>query len=410
MDVAGASRAAGAALTIWECLDGPQQTFRWDAATGAIRVYDDTADVKCVDVSGGAPAPGTPLVIQACNGALSQQWEPTADAAGARLVGTNLCLDVPNGTNQLGTQLIVWTCWGGYPQQWDALVVNPTAPVGLYAVYGWGRQAEFRSALAADRCMDVAGASRANFADLTLWHCLDAPQQTFLWDASTREIRVYERTGDTKCLAVLDDAIYTNGSGVVIYDCNGAAGQRWTPGGPGATEIRVAGTSRCLAVRDDNSTPGTRLAIWDCNGAVGQRWLPATVLYATMDGWQPTPNTGSDHQGSGSARFTLLQGDSQVCVNASVTSTRHGDITDAHIHPSPRGEGSPLDIAHWQQPGVLVQGLRGAASSGRECVPVGAASVRRILDDPTSFYFNVHTPDNGRPAGGILRGQLALRP
>ncbi len=97
-------------------------------------------------------------------------------------------------------------------------------------------------------------------------------------------------------------------------------------------------------------------------------------------------------------------------MNAVVSSARHGEITDAHIHPSPRGEGSPLEIAHWQGGGSLVQGLRGGASAGRECVGVGAAAVRRILDDPASFYFNVHTPDNGIPAGGILRGQLALRP
>ncbi|HEV2736906.1 MAG TPA: hypothetical protein VGV85_18845, partial [Longimicrobiaceae bacterium] len=63
MDVAGASREAGARVTIWECLDGPQQRFIWIPGSNEIRVYGGTGDVKCVDDGGGTLQPGDPVII-----------------------------------------------------------------------------------------------------------------------------------------------------------------------------------------------------------------------------------------------------------------------------------------------------------------------------------------------------------
>lgn len=119
MDVQGASRDAGARLTIWECLNAPQQTFAW-YSTGEIKVYDGTADVKCVDNAGGNAQPGDAVIIWDCHGGAPQKWEPTEDGSGIRLVGTGLCIDVPNGDPVLGNELILWHCHGGTPQQWNA--------------------------------------------------------------------------------------------------------------------------------------------------------------------------------------------------------------------------------------------------------------------------------------------------
>lgn len=407
MDVQGGSRAAGARVTSGECSDLPQQFFRWNSGTGEIRVYDGTPDVKCLD-AGAAPHHEAPLILWHCHGGAPQRFEAAPGGLAIRLQGyPGLCIDIPYGDVAPGTGLIVANCWGGAMQNWSALAVNPSAPQGLFGLYGWGRHLEFRTALAEDRCLGVEGGSRSAGARMMVAPCADAPHQTFIWDAGTHEIRVYDRTGDMKCIDDRD-GLRTRGNEVRSWYCNGSAAQRWEPT-PDGTGIRLQGTNLCIDVPYGDLAPGNGLILYDCWGGAMQRWRPATVLYAAMDGWQPTPNNGADHQGSGSARFTLLSGGDQVCVRATLNTTQHASIDASHIHPSPRGEGSPLDIAHWAQSGSLIQGFH-AASTGRECTVVGQAAVRRILDDPDSFYFNVHTPNNPIPTGGILRGQLSRVP
>lgn len=407
MNVEGGSRDAGARVTSGECLNDPRQFFRWYAATGEIRVYDGTPDVKCVDDAGGHLSHGDAVIIWHCHGGAPQRWEPAEGGLRIRLRGTTLCIDVPYGDVAPGTGLIVAECWDGPMQHWAALAANPSAPQGLHAVHGWGRHTEFRSAVADDRCMGVEGGSRSDAARIVISNCVDAPHQTFVWDAGTHEIRVYDRTADMKCV---DDGggHLSHGDPVIIWPCHGGAPQRWEPL-PDGTGIRLQGTNLCIDVPWGDPTPGTGLIVANCWGGVMQRWTPATVLYAAMDGWQPTPNLGADHSGSGSARFSLLSGGDRVCASVAISSTRHGEINEAHIHPSPRGEGAPLDVAHWVQGAPLIDGLR-SSSTGRECTHIGSATVQRILDDPASFYFNVHTPNNPVPAGGILRGQLSTHP
>jgi len=55
---------------------------------------------------------------------------------------------------------------------------------------------------------------------------------------------------------------------VQIYDCSGNANQTITRTGAG--ELRVSG--KCLAANGDGTTPGTTLILWACNGKAGQQW------------------------------------------------------------------------------------------------------------------------------------------
>jgi hypothetical protein len=62
----------------------------------------------------------------------------------------------------------------------------------------------------------------------------------------------------------------TNGSTTQIYDCNGGAGQTYTP--TSASELRVF-DNKCLQARGNGTSAGTAVEVWDCNGGIQQKWM-----------------------------------------------------------------------------------------------------------------------------------------
>jgi hypothetical protein len=104
--------------------------------------------------------------------------------------------------------------------------------------------------------------------------------------------------------------------------------------------------------------------------------------------------------------FSLNAGAGRVCVAVTLNTAQFADITGSHIHPAPAGAASSEVVIEWAD--VIVPQLR-EDGSATGCVYPGTAVVERILADPAGFYFNVHTPSNGIPDGGILRGQLSAQ-
>src|SRR4029079_6150409 len=59
----------------------------------------------------------------------------------------------------------------------------------------------------------------------------------------------------------------TNGTQLVIWDCNGGVNQRWTVNGQ---TPQVMGKCRDAPL---NAAPGAKAQIWDCNGTPNQQWV-----------------------------------------------------------------------------------------------------------------------------------------
>jgi alpha-galactosidase len=104
----------------------------------------------------------------------------------------------------------------------------------------------------------------------------------------------------------LDDPMSatTNGTQPIIWDCSGAANQRWAVGG-GA--IRVLG--KCLDA-PIGANPGAKVQLWDCNGGSNQQWTVNT------DGTVGGVASGLclDVTGNATANGTLT--DLSICGNA----------------------------------------------------------------------------------------------
>ncbi|MDI5943871.1 RICIN domain-containing protein, partial [Micromonospora sp. DH15] len=61
-----------------------------------------------------------------------------------------------------------------------------------------------------------------------------------------------------------------NGTEVNLVTCNGNPVQRFTLNGNG--DLVNLSANRCVDVRDQNPANGGKLQLWDCTGAANQKW------------------------------------------------------------------------------------------------------------------------------------------
>ena len=116
-------------------------------------------------------------------------------------------------------------------------------------------------------CVDVRGASSANFTPVQVYTCNGTNAQQ--WTVASGN--TLQALG--KCLDV-DAAGTANGTTVDLYDCNGTGAQVWVPQSDGALLNPESG--KCLDDTGWSTTPGTQLQIWSCTGAANQSWaLPS---------------------------------------------------------------------------------------------------------------------------------------
>ena len=112
----------------------------------------------------------------------------------------------------------------------------------------------------------------------------------------------------------------------------------------------------------------------------------------TMTGAEEAPGPG-DPDGSGTAHFTLNQGQREVCFRLTVSGI--APATAAHIHRAPPGVPGPVVVP-------LTPPTSGSSSG---CVAdVDAGLIKAIRQDPEAYYVNVHNADF---PGGAVRGQLS---
>lgn len=112
-----------------------------------------------------------------------------------------------------------------------------------------------------------------------------------------------------------------------------------------------------------------------------------------LTGAAEAPGPG-DPDGSGTARFTLNQGQGEICFWLTVTNITL-PATGAHIHRAPAGSPGPV---------VVPLTAPDATGTSSGCVAVDRALVKEIRQHSSRFYVNVHTTDF---LAGAVRGQMS---
>jgi len=114
------------------------------------------------------------------------------------------------------------------------------------------------------RCLDVPNQSQTNGTQVVIWDCNGGSNQNWT-QLANGALQVY----GTKCLDVLNQST-TAGAAAVIWDCTGGANQRWTFNADG-TIVGVQ-SGLCLDVTGAGTANNSLVEIWTCNGGSNQRW------------------------------------------------------------------------------------------------------------------------------------------
>ncbi|MGH3650101.1 MAG: CHRD domain-containing protein [Acidimicrobiia bacterium] len=115
-------------------------------------------------------------------------------------------------------------------------------------------------------------------------------------------------------------------------------------------------------------------------------------LSAELTGENEVPASGS--AATGTANFTLNQGQGEICAEIESSGYQLGEVVVAgHIHRGEAGAVNPPFVD------FMV-----TSASHSICVDVDPAIVKEIRQNPGAFYFNLHS--NLTPSG-VIRGQLS---
>lgn len=78
-------------------------------------------------------------------------------------------------------------------------------------------------------------------------------------------------------------------------------------------------------------------------------------------------------------------------------------VVGAHIHPGAAGINGPVAVSTGLSGASSLLLQTGTGEFRAEGIPISAATLNAIIQNPSAFYFNVHSPLN---PGGFARGQL----
>jgi alpha-galactosidase len=114
---------------------------------------------------------------------------------------------------------------------------------------------------ASGRCLDVPNSNTANGTQPVIWDCNGAANQR--WTTTGQTIQALGKCLDTPANA-------TAGTKVQLWDCTGGANQQWTLNTDGT--IRGVQSGLCLDVDRNLTANGTVVLLWTCTAATNQRW------------------------------------------------------------------------------------------------------------------------------------------
>jgi len=144
----------------------------------------------------------------------------------------SLCMDVP--AVGMGVQTQVWGCNGLGQQQWSVTGTSGTNIISLL-------EGQYR-------CLNLPGKDTSNGNIVEVGPC-EVPISSWFFDADSWQIQF--QVEPTKCL---DAGDMSEGSQIMIWDCNGMSQQKWGYDS-WANTIYLADSRRLQFARENSSMP-----------------------------------------------------------------------------------------------------------------------------------------------------------
>ena len=138
--------------------------------------------------------------------------------------------------------------------------------------------------------------------------------------------------------------------------------------------------------------------------------LVFTAVLSPANEVPPVGNAESAGRGAVQVTFDVTRGagDAILSATASFYFQLSGfpagtSVAGAHIHPAAAGVNGPVILSTGLTAVNAVPLSNGSLEYRVGGLPVDASLVQSILNNPSGYYFNVHSPLN---TGGFARGQL----
>jgi uncharacterized protein YkwD len=275
IDVAGASRAQGAGLTLWDNTSKANQRFRLEAAGAGYYLIRNINSGLVLDVSGAQMRNGAALIQWAPNGGDNQKWKFVANANDSYTIVSKaderFCVDLAGGSSALSTKPILYERGADKANQ-QFYVDSVTRPLadGIYTL---------ASAASASRLIDIEGASRKDGAQAILWSNNGNDNQKFrlVYDTSTGYYTIVSVSSG--CALDVYGASTSEGAHVIQWASHGNFNQQWyiASAAWGTWAVRSAATGMVLDVYGGSTSAGAPLIMWTYHGGANQRWVFASA-------------------------------------------------------------------------------------------------------------------------------------
>jgi hypothetical protein len=147
----------------------------------------------------------------------------------------------------------------------------------------------FGTAVQSGSCMDIAGASTADGAQIQEYSCNGTGTQSFQVVALDSTYFKIVNPASGKCIDIAANAT-ANGTKVDLYDCNGTSAQafKFVSSGTGYTIVGKQ-SGKCLDITSASSANDTKVDLYTCNGTNAQLWF-ANSATSTPPSNPPTPS------------------------------------------------------------------------------------------------------------------------
>lgn len=265
LDVAGNGTGNNTNVQQFTCNAGRNQTW-FLSVSGADSYHIRPGHIgnKNLDIAGGSLA----------NNANVQIFDPVSDAQVFGLMlqsdgnyqivskKSEKCLDVVNASTANNANVQQFTCTSGLNQRW--LLRHRLDPMNLIAKHS-------------EKCLDVASGATGNNANAQQFTCAKAtnqrwtPVQQVTVGGVTYYALVAEHSG--KCLDVAG-ASTANNANVQQFTCNGGDNQKWSiqEESDGYVTIKNKTSGKCLDVAGVSAANNANVQQFTCNGGANQRW------------------------------------------------------------------------------------------------------------------------------------------
>jgi len=277
LDVAGASKANGANINLYNNTTDNAQTFDITYLGDGYYKIINSYSGKAVDVNAASCASGTNVHIYDQNGSNAQKWiiKETGDSYTYNIISA--CgykyLDVVGGSTKNGTNVQIYDGNGTNAQKWKFIAVGnntgKTIENGEYHIV---------SALDNNKGVDVTGAGKANFTNIQLYSNVNDKTQTF--DVTYLGDGYYKIIGkfSGKSLDVNGCQTYKY-SNVQLCEWNNSNAQKWIIKKNGNYyNIIAKGSGMYLDVNAANSANGTNIQVYTGNNTKAQMWKFVPVI------------------------------------------------------------------------------------------------------------------------------------